>query len=227
MSEPNRVAASRVLPERGNVKESDARAERWLPPSVDGPSFARRERGRESSRQEREAFEQAQAAGYAAGLAQFEARNADLALHVQRLDSILNTLSRPLAELDAQVERQLTTLALTVARHLVRRELRIDPTQVVAIIRETVALLPAAARNVRVHLHPEDAALVRERLAQPQEERAWLIVEDPIAGRGGCRVTTDSALIDARLETRLGQAIAQVLGNERAEPRAAQREDEA
>jgi flagellar biosynthesis/type III secretory pathway protein FliH len=39
-------------------------------------------------------------------------------------------------------------------------------------------------------------------------------------GRGGCRVTTDTALIDARLETRLGAVISQVLGSERIEERA-------
>jgi flagellar assembly protein FliH len=207
---------------------ANASAQKWSPPPVNGPAFApRRERNKEPTRQERDVFEEARQAGYAAGLAEFEARNADVSMHVQRFDNILNMLTKPLAEMDAQVERQLTTLALTVARHLVRRELRVDPTQVVAIIRETVALLPAAARNVRVHLHPEDAALVRERLAQPQTERAWTIVEDPIASRGGCRVTTETAHIDARLETRLGQVIAQVLGSERAEERAPRREGEA
>ncbi|MBC7984848.1 MAG: flagellar assembly protein FliH [Candidatus Obscuribacterales bacterium] len=196
-------------------------AERWSPPAVEGPAFSgRRERGgKEQSRQERAIHEQARAAGYAAGIAEFQARNADLALRVKRLDDILNLLSRPLTELDAQVERQLVTLSLTVARHLVRRELRIDPTQVIGIIRDAVALLPAAARNVRVHLHPEDATLVREHLAEPQTERAWTIVEDPVAGRGGCRITTDTAHIDARLETRLGQAISQVLGSERGQNR--------
>jgi flagellar assembly protein FliH len=204
-----------------------ANAQRWSPPPVDGPAYgSRRERNKEPTKPERDAFEEARAQGYAAGMAEFESRNAELAMYVQRLDSVLAVLARPLSDLDAQVERQLATLALTVARHLVRRELRIDPTQVVGIIRDTVALLPAAARNVRVHLHPEDAALVRERLSEPQMERAWSIVEDPIAGRGGCRVTTDTANIDARLETRLGQAIAQVLGSDRAEPRAPRREGE-
>jgi len=97
--------------------------------------------------------------------------------------------------------------------------LRIDPSQVIAIIRETMALLPAATRDVRLHLHPDDAALVRERLAQPQSERAWTVIEDPVMGRGGCRVTTDHSLIDARLETRLGAVISQVLGDERTEAR--------
>ena len=102
-----------------------------------------------------------------------------------------------------------------MARHLVRRELRIDPSQVIAIIRETVALLPASARDVRVHLHPEDAAVVREKLATPTGERAWTIAEDPVMGRGGCRVTTDTAQIDARLETRIGTVVSALLGEER------------
>jgi flagellar assembly protein FliH len=108
---------------------------------------------------------------------------------------------------------------LTVARQLVRRELRVDPAQVIAIIRETIALLPAAARDVRVHLHPEDAAVVRERLAEPATERAWRIVEDPVMTRGGCRVTTEHAQIDARLETRINEVIATILGDERSVPR--------
>jgi len=199
-------------------------AELWSPPLVDGPAVSvRREPRKEASRAERqahdEAFAQGRAEGAAAGRAEFEARNAELAQRVQRLDAMMSVLSKPLAELDAQVERQLVTLSLTIARHLVRRELRVDPTQVIAIIRETVALLPASARNVRVHLHPEDAALVREVLSAPQSERAWSVIEDPVTSRGGCRVTTDTAQIDARLETRLGEVIAQVLGSERAEPR--------
>jgi flagellar assembly protein FliH len=201
-----------------------ANAERWSPPSVHGPAVSvRRDPRKEASRAEQkahdEAFAQGKAEGIAAGRAEYESRNAELAARVQRLDAMLNVLSKPLSEMDAQVERQLLTLALTIARHLVRRELRVDPTQVIAIIRETVALLPASARNVRVHLHPDDAALVREVLAEPQAERAWSVIEDPITSRGGCRVTTETAQIDARLETRLGEIIAQVLGSERAEPR--------
>lgn len=124
-------------------------------------------------------------------------------------------MARPLQELDPEVENQLLQLALTIGRHLVRRELRIDPTQVIAIIRETVALLPASARDVRVHLHPEDAAVVREKLATPTGERAWTIAEDPVMGRGGCRVTTETAQIDARLDTRIGSVVSALLGDER------------
>jgi flagellar assembly protein FliH len=166
-----------------------------------------------------EAFAKGHAEGRAQGLAAAEREMhlqiEQLQARVQRLDTIINSMARPLDELDPQVEDQLLQLALTIGRHLVRRELRIDPSQVIAIIRETVALLPASARDVRVHLHPEDAAVVREKLAAPVGERAWTIAEDPVMGRGGCRVTTETAQIDARLDTRIGSVISALLGDER------------
>ncbi len=166
-----------------------------------------------------EAFAKGEADGRAQGLAAVEREMRpqlqQLQARVERLDAIINALARPLQELDPEVEDQLLQLALTISRHLVRRELRIDPSQVIAIIRETVALLPASARDVRVHLHPEDAAVVRERLATPAGERVWAIAEDPVMGRGGCRVTTDTAQIDARLETRIGSVVSALLGDER------------
>lgn len=166
-----------------------------------------------------EAFAKGHAEGRAQGLAAAEREMRpqiqQLQARIERLDIIINSLARPLNELDAEVEDQLLQLALSIGRHLVRRELRIDPSQVIAIIRETVALLPASARDVRVHLHPEDAAVVREKLAAPVGERVWTIAEDPVMGRGGCRVTTETAQIDARLETRIGSVISALLGDER------------
>src|SRR5581483_7981443 len=102
---------------------------------------------------------------------------------VQQLDSILQLLAQPLAQLDGEVEKELLNLTLAVGKQLARRELRVDPGQIIAIIRESLGQLPAAARDIRVHLHPEDAATVRERLATPANERAWTMVEDPTLTR--------------------------------------------
>lgn len=162
-----------------------------------------------------EAFAQGRDAGLAAAKAETQQQLQQLKTQVARMEAALGTLAQPLQHVNAEVEQQLMSLAMTIARQLIRRELKTDPAQVIAIIRETVSLLPAAARDVRVHLHPEDAAVVRERLAAPTADRAWTIVEDPVLARGGCKVTTDTALIDARVETRLNEVIAAMLGDER------------
>lgn len=195
---------------------------RYELPSISGMAVQGRRAGKtvgELEEVERRAHEEAFAKGRAEGLAAAEREMRpqlqQLQARIERFDAIMATLAQPLHQLDAEVENQLLQLALTVGRHLVRRELRIEPAQVIAIIRETVALLPASARDVRVHLHPEDAAIVREKLATPTGERAWTIAEDPVMSRGGCRVTTETAQIDARLETRIGSVISALLGDER------------
>jgi flagellar assembly protein FliH len=173
---------------------------------------------------EEEAMQVAREEGYRAGLAaakpDIDARLAKLDAEVRSLAAAAQLLARPLAQLDAQVQEQLTRLSIAIARQLLRRELKTDPSQVIAVVRETVALLPAATRDVRVALHPDDAAILRERLAMPQEDGAWTLVEDPVLSRGGCRVTAGATLIDARVETRLAGVIASLLGEDRVQQRA-------
>jgi len=158
-------------------------------------------------------------AGVAAGQATLQSQNDALATRIVRLDEILNRLCAPLETLDEEVEQQLVLLALAVGKQLARRELKTDPAQITALIREAVGRLPAAARDVRVFLHPEDAAAVAERLATAGQERAWTMVEDPTLARGGCLVRTDNSQIDARLESRVNAIVSSMLGEERASAR--------
>jgi flagellar assembly protein FliH len=159
----------------------------------------------------KEAFEQGLAEGREAGHKEARAQ-------VERLAGMFYDLARPFEVLDEAVERELLTLAMALARQIVRREIKSDPTQIIGIIREAIAALPVAAREVRVHLHPEDAAVVRQHLAPTENERAWTIVEDPVMARGGCEVKTPTSRIDARLETRLGAILSELLGTERQSP---------
>ncbi|HPF25489.1 MAG TPA: FliH/SctL family protein [Steroidobacteraceae bacterium] len=194
---------------------------RWNLPSVDDGQGRRHRFGPTVSRLEaleREAFEQGLAAGREAGeraiRAEMDSRVAELDVKIAALKAILDTLARPLAALDLEVERELTQLALTIGRQLVRRELAIEPEQVIGIVRHTVQLLPVSARDVRVHLHPADASIVKERLTEPNGEREWILIEDPLLARGGCRVTTATSSIDARLESRLSALAATLLGEQ-------------
>ncbi|MFM1885602.1 MAG: hypothetical protein RL026_759 [Pseudomonadota bacterium] len=172
---------------------------------------------------EREAREQAHAEGYATGLAQGLAEGqAQAQARLARLDETarllregLEALAEPLRLMDDEVVAQLSALAIAVARQVLRHELRTDPAQVIGLVRETVGLLPVATREVIVHLHPEDARLLRERLAPTEGGPAWQIAEDPVLTRGGCRIQAGATQVDARVETRLNAALAAVLGTDR------------
>jgi len=153
--------------------------------------------------------------GYAEGLAQGQQQINEQAEYFEK---ILEALAQPLEEVDFEVEQQISSLAMMVAKQLVRRELKTDPGQVIAAVRQAVSVLPVGARDVRVYLHPEDASLVRESMSMnesSEDEKRWRVVEDPALTRGGCNVETESSRIDATVETRLTSIIVQALGGDR------------
>jgi flagellar assembly protein FliH len=204
-----------------------AAVERWALPDVAGPVVSRMRDDKKKTNDTidvlRQALQESEARGYQEGLAKAQAESQmtleALAARVAQLDSILQLLGQPLQQLDGEVEKELLRLTLAVGKQLARRELRVDPTQVIGIIRESLAQLPLSAREVRVHLHPEDATTVRERLAEPSKERAWTIVEDPTLSRGGCMIRTENSQMDVRLDSRINAIIANALGEERAPER--------
>lgn len=165
---------------------------------------------------------EAYAEGFARGQAEGQqAAQRDTQARLERLGQLLESLATPLKEMDERIEQELVTLALQAARLIVRRELKTDPGLVLAAVREAMAALPAAARQVRLHLHPDDAALVREHFKSGDEPHSWKIVDDPAQARGGCVVITDTSQIDASIEARLTGIMAAALGGDRSDDRPA------
>ena len=195
------------------TKAASADAAVWAAPDMNAPAASQNlatVRGLADLQAEayREAFDQGLAEGREAGRGEVRAQ-------VEKLAGMFYDLAKPFEVLDTEVERELLTLAMALARQIVRRELKSDPTQIIAIVREAIAALPVAAREVRVHLHPEDAAVMRQNLAPTESERAWTLIEDPVMARGGCQITTTTSRIDARLETRLAAILSELMGTER------------
>ncbi|MBF0254990.1 MAG: flagellar assembly protein FliH, partial [Gammaproteobacteria bacterium] len=144
-----------------------------------------------------------------------EAMRKEMERRTARLDELAAALEAPLDDLDEAIEESLVSLALAVARQLVRREIRTDPAQIVGVVREAVGLLPANSRNIRIHLHPEDAQLVEDAYSQTGAEHDWRIERDPSLSQGGCLVTTETSRIDASLERRFASTIAPLLNEQR------------
>lgn len=211
---------SRVIP----VAQAQA-ARAWSPPEVQGATLpVRFPTAQELDALQRAAHDEGYATGRAEGLARGltegrERGRAEVDDVARRLRALLNLLEQPTAALDAEVEHSLVELATLIARHIVRRELRSNPGEVVAVVREAVGQLPLATRHVRLHLNPEDADLVRNALALEHVEDSWHIEPDPLIARGGCRVETATSCIDASVEARLNAVIARMLGGERQDDR--------
>ncbi|MEW6764628.1 MAG: flagellar assembly protein FliH [Pseudomonadota bacterium] len=161
---------------------------------------------------QREAWEEGYRAGHAEGRA---AGQAEIDALVARWQGLVNALAQPLDAADGDLESALLELALALTRQLVRRELKTQPDEIIPVVREALGVLPSAAQDIVVRLHPEDAALVTSTLHSPGS--AWRVEEDGAIGRGGCVVTSSTSRVDATLERRIAQLMAGVLGDAREE----------
>jgi flagellar assembly protein FliH len=205
---------SRVIPALGSKAW-----QRWDAPNVsldrrasDGQTNVKLPTEEELKALRQLAYEEGFAAGRADGLTQ---GRQEVDAQAQRLRELIQALARPFQALDKQVENELIALVTGIVRQLLRREIRTDPTVVVAAMRAALAVLPVASRNISVQLHPSDAALVRELLAGEDGEQEWRIAENATLARGGCVVATDTSRVDATVERRLSAAILKVFGGDR------------
>lgn len=201
--------------------EELAGCEPWQLPEVEQPGSASPRPGAGPGPMTAAQLEALQQAAYEEGFAQGlrdgrAAGEQEVRAEAQRLAAALDRLAQPLERVDEQVEQELVALAIAIARQLIRRELSTSPGEIVPVVREALAALPAASREVRVHLHPDDVALIHEALpAGDGGERPWRVVEDGLISRGGCRVEAEHSRIDATLEKRLTSVVTAVLGGER------------
>jgi flagellar assembly protein FliH len=140
-----------------------------------------------------QAQDEGRRAGYAEGreLARQEA---------ERLAGLLKQLEGALTEFDQQVGEELLALAVEIARRVVGQAITVDPEAVLETVRGALAELPH--QHAAVHLHPEDAALVRSYLGEQLTHAGHRIYEDPALARGGCLVEAGGSQVDATLATR-------------------------
>ncbi len=167
-----------------------------------------------------EAFAQGKALGFQQGFDEGSKKGYDENVHLLQsqaviLVSLLESLSEPFKALDQEVEKELVKLVIGIAAQIIRREIKLDPGQIVAVVREAINVLPLATQKITLRLHPEDAELVRSVLALDDMSPSWGLVEDPLITRGGCKVDTEVSHVNATLEHRLAAVIANVLGGER------------
>ncbi|WP_024328909.1 FliH/SctL family protein [Thioalkalivibrio sp. ALR17-21] len=197
---------------------SASAASLWEPPEFDEngnePEQRRLPTAAEIEAIEEEARQNGFERGYAEGheLGKQEAEKAARAREekklreaVAALESVGQGLSDPLADAADSLEPELLALVTALARQVIRVELQTRPEIIREVLDEAMRQLPGRNRSVRVHLHPEDQALVEQWGSAQAGEITW--IPDPELARGGCRVEAGASEVDASLERRLRQAV--------------------
>lgn len=141
--------------------------------------------------------DQAHKEGYDAGYEEGTARGR---MEAMRLHGLLENFEQALSRIDDEVAEEILALGVEIARQMVRRELVATPENIVEVVREALQQLPQ--NHAMVHLHPDDAVLVRQYLGEQLAHVGNRIIEDLHITPGGCKVEASGSQIDASVETR-------------------------
>lgn len=131
----------------------------------------------------------------------------------QRLQSVLENFEASVAVLQQQMAQQVLELACDIARQVVRQDLTVNPSSLLAVVREAVGMVVSEGRPATVRLNPADlqslGAPERDGLGVPALQ--W--VADPEVPAGGCLVSSAGTVVDGSLDKRWRRAVA-ALGQE-------------
>lgn len=188
--------------------ENAGHAVRWELPRL-GAAISGLPTARELDELERAAFQEGVERGRSEGYAQ--GRSEALA-HIGQLKQIIARFSRPLGDLEAELEQILVHLSGAIAAALWRSMVGPNPELIQRLVRESIGALPAGARDVEVQLHPEDMAAMNALM--PEGLPAVRLVSSLALVRGDVRVHCDSVRLDATLNTRLANAAEALLNPE-------------
>ena len=133
------------------------------------------------------------------------------------LDSILEALLKPLKEIDEEVIQAITQLSISISKQIIRRELKINSEQVVAIVKEAIKLLPLDKNRLIIHLNPRDMNIIRKVFNNDDIADNYTLMEDPSIEAGGCKIATEDSSIDATVESQIAQIATNILGSQRVE----------
>jgi flagellar assembly protein FliH len=147
-----------------------------------------------------EAWQQGYADGMAAGRdAGLSEGRAQAAEELTRLQQISGAFGSEVAHANETIAEDLLTLALDVAKAMLKTALQVNPELVLPIVGEAVRYLPSLQQPALLFLHPADAQLVKDHMEDELTKAGWRVAEDTHLEPGGCRIETASNQIDASL----------------------------
>ena len=160
-----------------------------------------------------EGFDKGMAEGYEAGQQKglMEMRQ-QLVTEQQRFQKLVQALLSPIAEQDNDLEKLLLDVICTLTESVVQRELIIDSSHIVTLVKTAVNALPVGSKNLRVCLNPDDLAAV-ETYAEEQQLN-WQFVGDEQLAPGGCRIETSESRVDFSVEKRLQTVLTQFVNKQ-------------
>ncbi|WP_017347553.1 flagellar assembly protein FliH [Pantoea sp. A4] len=130
---------------------------------------------------------------------------AELQEGAKPLENLIETLRHYLGTLEQQRRQELLQLVEKVAHQVVRCELALQPTQMLALVDEALSSLPEVPQQFKVWLSREEFGRLNE--LAPDKVAQWHLHPDDEIVSGECRITTPQGEMDIGCQQRLSQCL--------------------
>lgn len=195
-----RAVAAEEAAALAEVQEAEY-ADAGQAPAPDYPTEEELAAIRDQARQE--GYDAGFKSGHDEGMAQaLDEQRAATEQAIAPVRQIADNFSTALREADQAISNEVLELALHLAKGMLKTALRVKPELILPVVREAIEYLPVLQQPALLILNPEDAAVVRESIAEELDKGGWRVIDDPTIERGGCKVDTASNQIDATVQSR-------------------------
>lgn len=123
----------------------------------------------------------------------------------QPLEEVSEKLRQFLDDFELKRRQDLLELVKKVSQQVIRCELTLSPTQLLALAEETLEAMPGDQGEVQVLLNPEECMRIKE--LAPERAAAWRLVADERLGLGECRIVTAHTETDIGCQQRLDSCV--------------------
>jgi flagellar assembly protein FliH len=122
--------------------------------------------------------------------------------------SLIDSIQNPVANVEKALEKELVLLAVSLAKGVIRSEVKTNPDLIFQALSEGLKALPIQEKNYQIHLHPDDIELVNNHFSSEEiTKHRWDFIESPELSVGGCEIVTQSNAVDITVERRVKDII--------------------
>lgn len=133
-----------------------------------------------------------------------ESAQEEIAQHIAALSELIEKLQKPVATVDRRLEKEIVQLSVSLARAVIRSEVKTNNDLIFQAISEGLKVLPIQESRYQIRLNAQDIALVTAHFSADEiEKHHWNLVESQDINRGGCEIITDSNAVDITVERRV------------------------
>jgi flagellar assembly protein FliH len=162
-------------------------------------------------------FEEGRQAGVDVGVEQGLAQGqATIAEHVNSFIQLADQFAQPLELMNAQVEKQLVDMVLSLTREVTHVEVSTNPQVILDTIKRCVDALPITGHEITLKLNPEDEQIVVATYSQDElDARQWHLVAEPALSRGDVEIQAGESTVSYQMEERIKSVLTEFIGRNR------------